>query len=360
MKKTQQLVKNVKGMLNKIKGLDVKKKIILGTSTAIVSVGVITGIALLHSRSNEITVDDQGNFVASRADVAEASKGNKEVEVSKEKKEYDDKTVKYLDAIIQLKELGVDYGNGETPSEKEIDKALEEVNNKLKEEKDKLDAKHNEEVKEEAKNNSDSNSSDNGSSNSGSSNSGSTNSGSTNSGSSQPSTPSAPSQPSTPSAPPVEEPSTPSAPPVEEPVQPVQPSVPSTPAIASGWKDDIASYVVSYGSTPGRTNVATYVSQDSLDYAYARVNGWFNGDGSTIDGINADAQVQHPIDGKFFLRLYTLKSITVSGCDKDVIAETVLENVNSPGQVDFYWAKVYYDASTNTSTIYFADGVLDV
>ena len=355
MKKTQELVKNIKGMIEKVKGLDTKKKVILGTSAAVVSLGIIAGLFFLSSRNNETFIDDQGNFVASRADVLAASKGDKEVELSEERKAYDEKTVKYLDVLVQLKELGIEYGDGVTPDEKEIDKALEEANNRLKEEQDKLASKSGEENKEEG------NSSDSTSSNSNSSDSSSSNSGSSNSGSSQQSESSAsvddyytPSQPSQSSTPQVSEPSTPSAPSTP------QVSEPSTPSVPSGWRDDIASYVVSYGSTSGVTNVPNFVTQDSLDYAYARVNGWFNGDGSTIDGINADAQSQHAIDGKFFLRLYTLKSITVSGCDKDVIAETVLENTNSPGQVDFYWAKVYYDASTNTSTIYFADGALNI
>ena len=340
-------MKKIKDLLNKIVGLEGKKKrLILVSSTAVFGVAVIAGIALMYksNTSNE--------FAVSRAEIEESNKGDKPTELTEEAKVYNTKVTSYLDAVKRLKEYGVEYGDGVTPSEDEIDKSLEEIYAAIKVEEDKKLAAYEEEEKkkqeeeEEKESQSETPVSE--------------------TPSSPVETPTTPSQPEAPIEPsvPQEEPSQPSTP-VETPVAPTPepepaPVVPETPSIPSGWKDDIASSIYNTFSTAGRTNTTANVTQESLDYVRSRVEGWFNGDGSSIGSINSDSLSNVPVDGALYLKLYTLTSFSVQGLNVDNIINATANNVMSPGQVDFCWVKVYYDSATDTSTVYFADGALDI
>ena len=132
--------------------------------------------------------------------------------------------------------------------------------------------------------------------------------------------------------------------------------VPEVPAIASGWKDDVAQYCYSQMAT-GITNVPSgFRTQAQLDTMSSLVNGWFNGSGISIASINQQMKDKYLKDTDFPLQLVTLKTFSVKGLNSDTISNSCFANSNSAGQVGYLFVRVYYDSSTDTSTIYLVDG----
>lgn len=323
-------MKKVKNLIEVIKtGLagSLKTKIIAGIAGVAIAGGVAGGSYYWYTKTHNNSLP-----TVSREQVEKDKEKQEEVKKTEEEKTYDDKVLKFNELIKSIKDLDSEF-NPEEVSKENVDSLIDKYT-KVKSE---LDQKEKEEIaKNEEKK--DTQSTGGGSPNTGGSNNG----GSSNTGGSN--------------NPPVvdDKPVIDDKPVVNNPTPPPAPSIPS------GWKDDVAAYVVSYGSTPGITNVPTYVTQDSLNFVNGAVNGWLNGSGATINSINAESLSGHAVNGKMYLKLYTLKSITVKGLDKDSIARAAMNSSNSPGQVDFYWCKVYYDSATDTSTIYISDGFLDI
>ena len=166
-------MRNVKELLNTIKGLDKKKKAIIAGSTAgVVAVGVVAGLFLMNQNK-----DYNSEYISYKEDYKEYIKNNLSEE---ELKAYEDKKVEYTNLLKELSELGVERG-GDIPNHDVIDNAIESLKKELEKEKAKLSKEDSEEVKEdeteeikeeEKKEESTSQPTQNNSSNSGSSNSG--------------------------------------------------------------------------------------------------------------------------------------------------------------------------------------------
>lgn len=136
-------MKNVKELLNTIKGLDKKKKAIIAGSTAgVVTIGVIAGIFLMNQNK-----DYNAEYVAYKEEYNNHINSTLSEE---ELQAYEDKKVEYTNLLKELSDLGISKG-GDMPTHTVIDNAIESLKKELEEEKAKLAKEDSKEVKEESK-----------------------------------------------------------------------------------------------------------------------------------------------------------------------------------------------------------------
>ena len=139
--------------------------------------------------------------------------------------------------------------------------------------------------------------------------------------------------------------------------------VPSTPAIASGWKNDIAQQVISTFAT-GATNNTDINSQsvvmtpEHYSFLVGVCNDWVNG---AITASQAKDKMESTMFdflsfGQVSLTKGVVASFEVSGLDATNIANTIV--FNYWGGNNFIFCKVYYDSSRDISTVYIANGVI--
>lgn len=355
-------MKNVKELLNTIKGLDKKKKAIIAGSTAgVVAVGVIAGILLMGGNNELSKVNDLPTL--SREEVEEKSKDQVVVEETEEEKLYTERSLMFSELVNELKELGVDVSEyKEVPSKDEIAFVLENLGKKRDEKREEIAKAETEEVKEEVKEENNITSNSVGSSNNNSSNSGQASQSTQNPSNTQTSAPVVEQKPveqPVQEQKPVEQPSTPAVEeqkPVEQPVQP------STPAIASGWKDDVASQVLALRRTANTNNTdvshyASVMTPECYNYLLGIANSWVNG---SMDASTAKSQMESKtfdfVDG-FSTRPEQMNFAvhTVSGLDASAISNKLSSSWSGN---HFIFIKVYYDANTNTSTVYCVNGLV--
>lgn len=347
MKNVKNLVENIKKGVEKIKDLDKKGKIILGASATSVAAVVVVGGVFLATRGLS---NDGKDFVATREQVAEASKNQKVVENPEETKVLEEKRTKALSLLNEIKKLDKDFKEEELKDEN-LDSIIEKYRKAYTELTLKAEKENKEDDKKEVADNSDvEGRSSGGSSDSGSSNGGSSSGGSSNGGSSNQPTPQPQPEPQ-PQPQPQPQPE-----PQPQPQPEPQPQPQPQPGIASGWKSDIASQIPVYF---GSINSGAYdlYNWDQYNTLLAHVDGWFNGNGGTLESINADMAAKFPIDTNSHLHLTGLGIFNVSGLDAESICEAIIARYGISNTA-FCKCWIYYDAPTNTSTVYYAGGMI--
>lgn len=349
MKKVQELVK---------KCLATKKGILI--AIGISSTTIVACVAGFFVFGNDAEFLDEVGFIASNSD-REASTVTKSEDLISIDKDGDN-GMKYSNLLAELAGLGVDITGRETPEESKLENAIESLKKEIEEKKQEIASKDNfEEVREEEEiveevvndeivDESVNNSNNNSVNNSTNSSNSDLNNSSSNSGSTQQKPVEQPSTPPVVEQKPVEE--TPSTPPV------VEAPAPSVPSIASGWKDDIAQQVTneicrSKANKP--EGVYEYYTAGQYAMLLSEVQGWFNGSGATMSSINAKMDANRNEWGSS-IELTWMGSFNVSGLDVYSIRAGIDINTGMANRNHFVFVKVYYDANTDTSTVYFAGG----
>lgn len=334
-------MKNVKELLNTIKGLDKKKKAIIAGSTAgVVTIGVIAGLLLMGGNKELAKVNDLPTL--SREEVEEKSKDQVVVEETEEEKLYVTQSTTFARLIDELNELGVDTSDyKEVPEKDKIASVIEELNNKVSDKKEEIAKKEEEkDINEEVEGVS--------------SNSGQASQSTQKPSNTQNSTPVVEEKPveqKPVEQKPVEQPVVEQKP-VEQPVeQPVQ--KPSTPAVASGWKDDIAQSLISKYSTPN-TNNTNINSMDVImtPSQLANLNSWAQ---QWLNGSLSESQFRANASGDAQKIVESLPATYLS----DITFSKNTYNGYNPSDIGmggyghhYIFCKVYYDASSDVTTVY--------